>query len=102
MYNFGVIVGVAPAGAQSNLKLVSAEGGDGERQARGCHNCRKSLYDVRLFPPNSSVALESGGWQKESDLRLELHGLIGYGVVLPGRGAGSSVAADVPCGRAKK
>ena len=67
VFSFGVIVNVAPAGAQSALKLVSAEAltEDGKR---GVSIMVENPSEMYSYFSDASVSLESGGWRKDLSL----------------------------------
>jgi fimbrial chaperone protein len=99
VFNFGVIVSVAPAGAQSGLKLVSAEAGsDGKN--KGAAVTVENPSAMYSYFSDATLTLESGSWRKVLGPG-ELRQLIGYGVVLPGKKRRILVPADVPQGAGK-
>jgi fimbrial chaperone protein len=83
VFNFGAIVSVAPAGAQSALKLVSAEAAT-ESGKRGAAITVENPSAMYSYFSDSKLELEGGGWRKSLG-GGELRQLIGYGVVLPGK-----------------
>ncbi len=97
--NFGVIANVAPAGAQSGLKLVSAEAGsDGKK--RGVAVTVENPTAMYSYFSDARLTLESGSWRKVID-SSELRQLIGYAIVQPGKTRRILVLADVPAGAGK-
>lgn len=99
VFNFGVVVSVAPAGAQSALDLVSAEAatqGDKHGVAVTLEN-HSAMY---AYLSDAKLTLGSGGWHKVFTSG-ELRDAIGYGVVLPGKRRRILVPADVPAGAGK-
>lgn len=97
VFNFGVIVSVAPAGAQSGLKLVSAEAAteSGKHGAAVTVENPSSMYS---YFSDAKLELEGGGWSKSINTS-ELKQLVGYGVVLPGKKRRFFVpVADAPAG----
>lgn len=99
VFNFGVIVSVAPAGAQSALKLLSAELATegGKRVAAVTVENPSAMYS---YFTDAKLILESGSWRKIISPG-ELRETIGYGVVLPGKKRRFLVPADIPAGAAK-
>ena len=99
VFDFGVIVSVAPAGAQSTLKLVSAEAEtQGKRQ--GAAITVENPGVMYSYFSDAKLTLESGSWRKVISPG-ELRQLVGYGVVLPGKKRRILVPADVPGGAAR-
>ena len=83
VFNFGVIVSVAPAGAQSGLKLVSAEAAT-EGGKKGAAVTVENPTNTYSYFSDAKLELEGGGWSKTINTG-ELRQLAGYGVVLPGK-----------------
>ncbi len=99
VFNFGVIANVAPAGAQSGLKLVSAEtASDGKK--RGAAVTVENPGTMYSYFSDAKLTLQSGSWRKVLSPG-ELRQLIGYGVVQPGKKRRILVPADVPAGAGK-
>lgn len=96
VFAFGAIVSVAPAGAQSALKLLNAEPAtkDGKRGAEVTVENPSAMY---AYFTDAKVTLESGGWRKTLAAG-ELREKLGYAVVLPGKRRRIFVPADVPAG----
>jgi fimbrial chaperone protein len=99
VFNFGVIVSVAPPGAQSALTLVGAEAAS-ENGRRGAAVTVENPSDTYSYFSDAKLVLESGSWRKTISPG-ELKELIGYGVVLPGKRRRFLVPADVPAGPLK-
>lgn len=87
---------VAPAGAQSALKLVSAEAA-AEKDKRGVAVTLENPSSMYAYFSDAKLNLQSGGWRKALS-GGELRQLIGYGVILPGKKRRIFVPADVPEG----
>ncbi len=83
VFNFGVIVNVAPAGAQSALKLTKSELAT-EGGKRGAAITVENPSAMHAYFADSGVVLEGGGWRKVVSSG-ELKQVIGYGVVQPGK-----------------
>ncbi len=83
VFNFGSIASVAPAGAQSGMKLVSAEAATvgGKRGAAVTVENPSAMYS---YFSDAKLELDGTGWHKTLGTG-ELRQLIGYGVVLPGK-----------------
>jgi P pilus assembly chaperone PapD len=94
VFNFGVVVSVAPAGAQSALKLVSAESAS-QGQKHGAAITVQNPSAMYSYFSDAKLTLESGSWRKVISAG-ELRQLVGYGVVLPGKTRRILVPADVP------
>ena len=99
VFDFGVIVSVAPTGAQSALKLVSAEAAT-EGKKHGAAVTVENPSVMYSYFSDSKLTLESGSWRKVISAG-ELRQLVGYGVVLPGKRRRILVPADVPGGAGK-
>ena len=99
VFDFGVIVSVAPTGAQSALKLVSAESAT-EGKKHGAAVTVENPSVMYSYFSDSKLTLESGSWRKVISAG-ELRQLVGYGVVLPGKRRRILVPADVPGGTGK-
>jgi fimbrial chaperone protein len=99
VFDFGVIVSVAPTGAQSALKLVSAEAAT-EGKKHGAAVTVENPSVMYSYFSDSKLTLESGSWRKVISAG-ELRQLVGYGVVLPGKKRRILVPADVPGGTSK-
>ena len=99
VFDFGVIVSVAPTGAQSALKLVSAESAT-EGKKHGAAITVENPSVMYSYFSDSKLTLESGSWRKVISAG-ELRQLVGYGVVLPGKRRRILVPADVPGGTGK-
>jgi fimbrial chaperone protein len=96
VFNFGVVVSVAPSGAQSALKVLSAEAGsDGKKH--GAAVTVENASNMYSYFSDATLTLQSGSWRKVLSPG-ELKELIGYGVVLPGKKRRILVPADVPPG----
>ena len=99
VFDFGVIVSVAPTGAQSALKLVGAEAAT-EGKKHGAAITVENPSAMYSYFSDSKLTLESGSWRKIISAG-ELRQLVGYGVVLPGKRRRILVPADVPGGTGK-
>ena len=99
VFNFGVIVSVAPAGAQSALHFLSAEAAK-EGDKKGVAVTVENPSVMYSYFSDAKLTLESGGWRKVL-LPGELRDQIGYGVVLPGKKRRILVPVDVPAGAGK-
>jgi fimbrial chaperone protein len=99
VFDFGVVVNVAPAGAQSALKLVSAEATT-QGQKHGAAITVENPGVMYSYFSDAKLTLESGSWRKVLSPG-ELRQLIGYGVVMPGKMRRILVPADVPGGAGK-
>ncbi len=94
VFDFGVVVSVAPANAQSALKLVSAEAATqgGKHGAAITVENPSAMYS---YFSDAKLILESGKWRKVISAG-ELRQLVGYGIVMPGKTRRILVPADVP------
>jgi fimbrial chaperone protein len=99
VFDFGVIVNVAPPGGQSGLKLVSAEPAT-EGGKRGAAITVENPSAMYSYFTDAAINIESGSWHK-SFIAGELRNSIGYGVVLPGKKRRFFVASEVPEGAGK-
>ncbi len=99
VFNFGVIVSVAPAGMQSGMKLVSAEPAK-EGGKRGAAITVENPSSMYSYFADAGIVLESGSWHKAFKAG-ELREAIGYGVVLPGKKRRFFVPGEVPEGAAQ-
>ena len=99
VFDFGVIVSVAPAGAQSALKLVSAEAAT-QGEKHGAAITVENPGAMYSYFSDAKLTLESGSWRKVISPG-ELRQLVGYGVVMPGKTRRILVPADVPGGAGK-
>ncbi len=99
VFSFGVIANVAPLGAQSALKVVSAEAAS-DGKARGAAVTIENPGAMYAYFSDAKLTLESGGWRKVLSPG-ELRQLIGYSVILPGKARRVLVPADVPAGAGK-
>jgi P pilus assembly chaperone PapD len=99
MLNFGVLVNVAPAGAESSLKLVKAEAAS-EGKKHGAMVTVENPSAMYSYFSDAKLTLESGSWRKVLS-SSELRQLIGYGIVQPGKTRRILVPADVPAGVGK-
>jgi P pilus assembly chaperone PapD len=99
VFNFGVIVNVAPAGAQSSLKLVEAGVGT-EKERRGASITVENPSAMHAYFADSSVVLEGGSWRQVLSPG-ELKQVVGFGVVQPGKRRKFFVPADVPANVSK-
>ncbi len=98
VFSFGVIVSVAPAGAQSAMKLVGAEAGsDGKK--RGAAITVENPSNMYAYFSDAKLTLESGGWRKVLNPG-ELRQKVGYSVIQPGKRRRVLVPLDdVPAGK---
>ena len=96
VFNLGVITNVAPAGARSALKIVSAEAAT-EGGKHGAAVTVENSSAMYSYLSDGKLTLESGNWRKVIS-GLELKDLVGYGLVLPGKTRRFFVAADLPAG----
>ena len=99
VFEFGVIVNVAPAGAQSALNLVSAEAASVGKK-RGAAVTVENPSAMYSYFSDAKLTLESGSWRKvlgPSDLRQ----LLGYAVVQPSKTRRILVPVDLPDGAGK-
>jgi fimbrial chaperone protein len=99
VFSFGVIVNVAPPGAQSAIKLVSAEPAT-ESGKSGAAITVENPSSTYSYISDAGVVLESGSWRKTINAS-EMKQKLGYGVVLPGRKRRFFIAEDVPAGAGK-
>jgi len=99
VFDFGVIVSVAPAGAQSALKLLSSEAAT-QGEKRGAAITVENPGAMYSYFSDAKLILESGSWRKVISPG-ELRQLVGYGVVMPGKKRRILVPADVPGGAGK-
>ena len=99
VFSFGVLVNVAPAGAQSGLKLVSAEAAS-EGKKHGAAVTVENPSAMYSYFGDARLTLESGSWRKVLSPG-ELRQLVGYSVVQPGKTRRILVPADVPAGSGK-
>ena len=99
VFDFGVVVNVAPTGAQSALKLVSAEAAT-QGQKHGASITVENPGVMYSYFSDAKLTLESGNWRKVISPG-ELRQLVGYGVVMPGKTRRILVPADVPGGAGK-
>jgi fimbrial chaperone protein len=99
VFTFGVVVSVAPAGAESALKLVSAEAAS-QGGKRGAFVTLENPSAMYSYLSDATLTLESGSWRKVLNPG-EIRQSIGYGVVLPGKRRRVFVPADVPSGAGK-
>ena len=98
-FSFGVIVSVAPPGAQSAMTLLGAEAAT-EGGKRGAAITVENSSSMYSYFTDAGVVLESGGWRKVLS-SAELRQTMGYGVVLPGKKRRFFLPADVPAGAGK-
>lgn len=97
--NYGVVTNVAPAGAQSGLKLLNAEAtSDGKKRCVAVTVENPSA--MYAYFSDAKVTLESGAWRKELS-PTELRQLVGYAVVQPGKARRILVPAEMPAGLGK-
>lgn len=97
--DLGVIVNVAPVGAQSALKLVGAEAAsDGKKRVAAVTVENPSA--MHSYFSDAKLTLESGSWRKVLDAG-EIRQLIGYGIVQPGKTRRILVPVEVPQGVGK-
>ena len=96
VFNFGVIVNVAPPGVQSALKLVSTEAAT-EGGKRGAAITVENPSEMYSYLSEAKLVLESGSWRKTLS-GPEFKDAVGYGVVQPGKRRRFFIAADVPAG----
>ena len=100
VFSFGVIVSVAPAGAKSALKVVTAEAGSDEKK-HGVAVTVENPSTMYSYFSDAKLTLESGGWHKVLSAG-ELREKIGYAVILPGKTRRVLVPLDdVPAGAGK-
>ncbi len=99
VFNFGVLVSVAPAGGQSGMKLVSAEPAT-ENGKRGIAITVENPSAMYSYFSDAGIVLESGSWRKTIH-PSELGETLGFGVVLPGKKRRFFVPTDVPEGAGK-
>ena len=99
VFNFGVLVSVAPVGGQSGLKLVSAEAAT-EGGKQGAAITVENPSAMYAYFSDAGVVLQSGAWHKELP-SAALREAVGYGVVLPGKKRRFFVTAEVPAGAGK-
>jgi P pilus assembly chaperone PapD len=99
VFDFGVVVSVAPAGAQSALKLVNAEAAT-QGKKHGAAITVENPGVMYSYFSDAKLTLQSGSWRKVISPG-ELRQLVGYGVVLPGKTRRILVPADVPGGADK-
>ena len=99
VFNFGVIVSVAPPGAQSAMKLVSAEPAT-EGGKHGAVITVENPSGMYAYFTDAGVALESGSWRKNYAAG-ELKDVLGYAVLLPGKKRRFFVPGEVPAGVGK-
>lgn len=97
--NFGIILNVAPLGAQSALKLVEAEAAT-EGKKRGVAVTVENPSMMHSYFGDAGLVLESGSWRKVYT-PAELKQTMGYGVVQPGKTRRFLVPADIPAGVGK-
>jgi P pilus assembly chaperone PapD len=83
VFNFGVIVNVAPVGAQSALMLTKTEVAT-EAGRRGAALTVENPGAMHAYFADSGVVLEGAGWRKAVS-SSELKQIIGFGVVQPGK-----------------
>jgi fimbrial chaperone protein len=99
VFNFGVLVSVAPSGAQSAMKLVGAEAAT-EGKKRGAAITVENPSTMYSYFGDAKLTLESGSWRKVLGPG-ELRQLVGYSVVEPGKRRRILVPVDVPEGAGK-
>ena len=99
VFDFGVVVSVAPAGAQSALHLVSAEAAT-QGQKHGAAITVQNPSAMYSYFSDAKLTLASGNWHKVISPG-ELRQLVGYGVVLPGKTRRILVPADLPVSAGK-
>jgi len=97
--NFALMANVAPVGAQSGLKLVSAEtASDGKKH--GAAVTVENPSSMYSYFSDAKLTLENGSWRKVLSPG-ELRQLIGYAVVQPGKTRRILVPVDAPAGGGK-
>ena len=99
VFSFGVLANVAPVGAQSGLKLLSAEAGS-DAKKHGAAVTVENPSAMYSYFGDAKLTLESGSWRKVLSPG-ELRQLVGYGVVQPGKTRRFLVPTDVPAGAGK-
>jgi len=97
VFNFEVVVNVAPAGGEALLKQIAAEIAKDDHGVRRPAITVENAGTMHAYLSEASLRIESGAWHKSLSAS-ELRQLIGLGLVQPGVRRRFLVPVDVPQG----
>lgn len=95
VFNFGVVVNVAPPGGQALLKQIKAEIGKDERGIPRPAILVENAGTMHAYLSEASLVLEAGAWRHRIS-SAELKQLIGLGLVQPGKRRRFVLPIDLP------
>ena len=95
VYNFAVIVNVAPPGAQSSVKLIGAKIITDDKNVRRPLITVKNVGNRHAFVSDGSILLSAGKWSKTIS-SPDLRDTFGLGLVQPGKTRQFVLKTEIP------